>query len=140
MRPPVPALLICLGFFLLQAAAAQAQDRSDHVRISTTGACTDGASTIDISLAPLGKTQIPGPPGITTYEDEEKASDTEWLTPLPHLVTSTADYFPEPPVVQLSYRVTVNDAPPVLIDFAYCPTADECLFTTEKIDTPNYCN
>ena len=120
------------------APFVSAQDVADHVELTVHGSCQTGIGTIDISINPLGETQIPGPPGIAILQIED--TGVKWQTPIPFYIESPADYFPEPPKIQLSYLAGPQNMLALIADFAYCPTEDECLFAAEEVNIKNYCN
>ena len=122
---------------LLLAPMASAQDAADHVEFTVSESCQTGIGTIDISITPLGNTQIPGPPGITILQAED--TGVKWQTPIPFFIESPADYFPEPPKIQLSYLAGPQQMPALIADFAYCPTVEQCLFATEQIEIQTSC-
>lgn len=105
--------------------------------MNVSSSCQAGTGTIDISLTPLGDTQIPGPPGVTILQTED--TGVNWQMALPFFIESPEDYFPEPPTLQLSYLAGPQRMPELIADFAYCPTEDECLFAAERIEVQNRC-
>lgn len=116
---------------------AIAQDVSGHVELRVSESCEANTGKIDITLTPLGDTQIPGPPGIAVLQ--EKDTGMKWVTTLPYVIESPDEYFSSPPTIQLSYLPGPQEMPVLVADFAYCPTIEECLFAAERIEIENVC-
>lgn len=133
----LPISTLSLVALLLLAPLASAKDAADHVELTVSESCQTGIGTIDISITPLGNTQIPGPPGITILQ--AKDTGLKWQTPIPFFIESPDDYFSDPPKIQLSYISGSQEMPMLIADFAYCPTVEECLFATEQIEVQTSC-
>lgn len=119
-------------------STAWADEVSDYVALKVSSSCQENIGAIDISITPLGNTQIPGPPGITILQSKD--TGVKWQTAMPFFIESPLDYFPEPPNARLTYTPGQQEMPMLIADFAYCPTKEECLFATEQIEVQNLCH